>query len=278
MILFVVLFLSGGCISETSGGDSDLSETGDLSEIADDWGEDKAEEFAPTACFPDPAVGFVEVRLTDLAMATWVSTSAEEETDLSAGVLADRVKALIVDHDCPYSPYILDSENVQPSTHGSLERIFISGGDPFAGGLFDRRNGDVVLAWAGDWLSTSERCFPEDPLSFPAPVVDGHAEDPEAIFCEYDPCDEEAVTGLVDRLNDYGASWASLGGGTWTDRTFDELWEAVSRTAFAHAFAACGTYDVFLQPLGPGGGSYSNDVQLIKLLFVFVGRADESIL
>ena len=84
-------------------------------------------------------------------------------------------------------------------------------------------------------------CFqagrPEDPLDYPPTIVDGYAENPGAIFCEDEPCDDEAMNGLVDRLNDHGGSWASLGGGTWTDRTYDELWEAVSRTAFANAFA-----------------------------------------
>lgn len=232
--------------------------------------------FPATTCAADPAAALVEVRLTDLEILSSVSTAPAADNALSIDEMAVAIGEVLVEHAYPGGS--LDWANRSMSGYGALDLVRLEGGDPFAKGLFHRISARPVVVWAGDWLSYSQRYFPPDPLDAAAEVIYEPALDPAGIYREdsSDTCDLTEMERVMSPLNEWGSTWAGLSGGSWTDRTFREIWDLVLGTGVFNGFAACGPYEVFVFGLGPTGGSYSGDVDLVRLDFVLTGKVDQS--
>jgi hypothetical protein len=237
-------------------------------------GADKA-PFPATTCAADPAAALVEVRLTDFEIVASVST-APAAAALTPDEMEVAMRDVLQEQGYPVENLAVASQST--SDYSGFDLMRLEGGDPFAKGIFHRITARPVTVWAGDFLSFSKRYFPPDPLDPGAAVLYEPASEPEGLYREEssDRCDLSEMERVMMLLNDFGSTWAGMSGDSWTDRTFREIWDLVLCTGVFNGFAACGPYEVFAFGLGPVGGSYSGDVDMIKLGLVLIGRVDQS--
>jgi len=283
-IPFHLLLLAAACVlaCEPADTEHDAEDVQDddagLDPDAADVPVDGAEKapFPATGCAADPAAALVEVRLTDLQVLSSVSTAPAADNALSIDEMAAAMRQVLEEQGYPVESLADASRSI--TDYSGLDLVRLEGGDPFAKGIFHRVTARPVVVWAGDWLSYSQRYFPPDPLDAAAEVIYEPALDPAGIYREdsSDTCDLTEMERVMSPLNEWGSTWAGLSGGSWTDRTFREIWDLVLGTGVFNGFAACGPYEVFVFGLGPTGGSYSGDVDLVRLDFVLTGKVDRS--
>jgi hypothetical protein len=237
-------------------------------------GADKA-PFPATTCAADPAAALVEVRLTDLEIVASVSTAPAADA-LPIDEMAAVMLAMLREQGYPVDN--LAGASRSTSEYSGLDLVRLEGGDPFAKGIFHRMTARPVVIWAGDWTNYSKIYFPPDPLDPEAAVLYEPASDPAGLYREEssDTCDLAEMEMVMSPLNEWGSTWAGMSGASWTDRTFREIWDLVLGTGAFNGFAACGPYEVFAFGLGPVGGSYSGNVDMIKLGFILTGKVDQS--
>lgn len=206
-----------------------------------------------------------------------ISTAPADPLSLTTGEMCDLLQTALTDNDC-YFGGSFGPDHADTVDLGPFVWLYITPSDPCYGVLFDSRTGEMVLTISGDYLGIERRCTPPDPLD----VLDtgfAAATPPEGCYryCDHDPCSESACPEEIVELNEWGAEWSRQGCGCWFDRTYEEVWELVSHTAFVNAFAACGPYEMFVRGLTTPGGAHCVDTDDARMIFVLAGNVDVSV-
>ncbi len=236
-------------------------------------------DFVPTTCAEDPAVAVVELTVRTFEMRSAVTTHPESsDPDTPAEMLAGLMGGLN-DGDCVASDsplFDLGVGDAETAPSGNLDVIFADGGDPYAGGVFDTRTGEMAFSWEGDVAEWSRRCSPA--ALQPAAAEYTRAPAPDGIYTYVGRGGVGGTFSLADELNQWGAEWATASGDTWLLREFREMENEVRKTGVVNAFSACGDYEMLAVALGSGGDFTEGDIMDIKLVFVISGLVDESVL
>ncbi|MBW2262229.1 MAG: hypothetical protein JRG91_09675 [Deltaproteobacteria bacterium] len=236
-------------------------------------------DFVLTTCAEDPAVAVVELTVRTFEMRSTVTTlpgSTDPDTtgEMLAGLMGGLNDGDCVASDSPLFDLGLGATETAPS--GNLDVIFADGGDPYAGGVFDRRTGEMAFSWEGDVQEWSRRCTPAS-LQPAAPEYT-RAPAPDEIYTYVGRGGVGGTFALADELNQWGAAWATASGDTWLLREFREMENEVRKTGVVNAFAVCGDYEMLAVAMGSGGDFFEGDIMDIKLVFVISGSVDESVL
>jgi hypothetical protein len=288
-VLLVILLLTGCYGGESA---SDVQDVDGVDAPADiipgedgsDQAVDVPGELAPdkipftgSGCSEGLASAVVEVQLSTMEVRRHVTVSPPAAAPLSdeemiaagEGILAARVPTFPELAGCPAGF----------SDFGVLDYLFYDCGDFSAGFLFHRTAAKTALAWAGEWFSYSGRIEPPDPLEDAEAGIYQPAAEPYPTYYENssDNASVEELDSYIQPLNNWGQTWATVAGSSWTDRSFQEIWDLVLGSDVFNGFAACGPYEAFVIGLGPTGGSYAGDVGLIRVLFILTGSVDQSL-
>jgi hypothetical protein len=238
---------------------------------------EKSRHFEGTGCVEEPAVAVLEIQLSTLAMHSSVSSAPEATAPDLATMVADVQDTLVTAGCIPGdSPLVLlGPGDADVQEFGDLTLVFLSAGDPFAGGLVDNRSAEVVLTWQGEPLSSAVRCTPAitaDPHDFERAPAPAHT------FTYLGSGSSGGTYGLMDDLNHWGATWAESSGEYWIVRSFSELEEIIRTTQIANAFASCGTWDMTAISMTAGGGSSDGDPDDLSVIFILAGESDGVVL